>query len=348
MKQLLLLFALTFTLGAIAQPSGNSLASNSPVGYASVPDNSFTDFTDSITVEMWINSCDTSVQNCLLAKGWCSGSDQAYCLTLAGSRLQWEWFPVSGNCSSSSNYRAVQTGTTVITPGSWYHIAMSHSSVGGVKFYVNGILYPATFYIGSSYSTIRNSAQPMLINGYHSLSSGIGTGMPGKMDEARIWKKVRSITEIQSTMNTVLTGAETALTAYYRFEQMGTGTGITVTNSAVATGAAMDGTTGGSASNPFFTASSSTISACVPLGVEAATQNLSGVRVYPNPANDHIHIDAADEASLVVTLSDLTGRILFTDKDCRSIATEKFPAGLYLLNIRNAQGSRTERIVISH
>ncbi|MGZ3882991.1 MAG: LamG-like jellyroll fold domain-containing protein [Bacteroidia bacterium] len=348
MKQFLLLCTSILTLSAFAQPSGNVLASNSQVGYVSVPDNSTTDFSDSVTVEMWINSCDTTVQNILLGKGWCSGQDQAYSLSLIGSRLQWEWFPVTGNCSSSTYYRAVETGSTIITPGSWYHIAMSHSSVGGVKFYVNGVLYPCTFIYGSSYSTIRNSAQPLLINGYRALSGSIGTGMPGKMDEMRIWKKVRSITEIQGTMNTALTGTETALSAYYRFEQMGTGTGIVVTNSAVATGTVLNGTTGGSASNPFFTAATSTITACLPLGIESPVVNALQVKAYPNPASNRIYIECSNAKELQVSLFDVTGRLLYEAKEnCKMIDAEAFPAGLYFLKMESGQMSRTERIVIS-
>ena len=48
----------------------------------------------------------------------------------------------------------------------------------------------------------------------------------GVISEVRVWNTARTQTEIQDNMNTVLTGTETGLVAYYKFDE-GTGTTLT-------------------------------------------------------------------------------------------------------------------------
>ncbi|MBL0144541.1 MAG: hypothetical protein IPP48_00965 [Chitinophagaceae bacterium] len=69
----------------------------------------------------------------------------------------------------------------------------------------------------------------------------------------RVWNTTRTITELQSAMNTSLVGNETGLVAYYHFNDNNrSGQGKTVTNFCTSTGSVLNGSTLGTALTPVF------------------------------------------------------------------------------------------------
>lgn len=62
----------------------------------------------------------------------------------------------------------------------------------------------------------------------------------------------------------------------------------------------------------------------------------AGLKIYPNPAQDKISIEAP--FAIDVTLMDLSGRVLLQQKNAREINIAPMADGLYLLQIRDAQG----------
>ena len=100
--------------------------------------------------------------------------------------------------------------------------------------------------------------------------------------------------------------------------------------------------------NPFFyvkydsTGCDSTIIYCLTDGAVSAgeiTKN-SEISVFPNPANDNIQVDVGDRKNLVVTISDLQGRVL-TQQETRSGTTSipmPLAKGLYLLVVHDNEG----------
>ena len=83
----------------------------------------------------------------------------------------------------------------------WLHVAFSFDGTT-CKLFVNGELADST---DEAAGLIPNPV-PISI---------IGSKFLGKIDEVRIWNLARSQTDIQSTMNGVLSGDETGLVAYY-------------------------------------------------------------------------------------------------------------------------------------
>ena len=100
--------------------------------------------------------------------------------------------------------------------------------------------------------------------------------------------------------------------------------------------------------NPLFyvkydsTGCDSTIIYCLTDGAVSAgeiTKN-SGISVFPNPANDNIHLNAGDKKNLVASISDLQGRVLVQQETGSGTTSIPMPLakGLYLLSVRDVNG----------
>ena len=98
-------------------------------------------------------------------------------------------------------------------PGRWYHIACTFDGSTGI-IYVDGILVHAD-----------RADFPIYYGSYgvrfgHALNYARGGEffLRGKMDEIRIWGRVRTQSEILETMNTPLSGDEPGLVGYWNFD----------------------------------------------------------------------------------------------------------------------------------
>ncbi len=118
-----------------------------------------------------------------------------------------------------------EQGTSIQDPNpfplnSWVHVAATYdSATTTLKIYKNGLL------VGSTASAASYAIQTMNIGDYPVVH---GNCFNGYIDDVRIWKTARTITQIQNDMNCDV--AQTAnLVAYYRFDEgvpAGTNTGI--------------------------------------------------------------------------------------------------------------------------
>jgi len=128
------------------------------------------------------------------------------------------WFPVIG-----SNQRA--------SPNQWHHIAGTWNNAT-LNLYLDGVLDISVSPYTQGYtealscrtSTIFACDAGLQIGGnYFRFESGVFSGQyfRGEIDDVRVWKFARSQQEIQSTMNTALSGAEPGLLYYWRFDDIG-------------------------------------------------------------------------------------------------------------------------------
>lgn len=137
----------------------------------------------------------------------------------------------------------------------WYHIALTYNSTTQVqRLYLNGEIVAS----GSSLPPVY-SADHLLFGA--DINFGVHDGFfPGKLDEIRFWNIERTPLEIVTNLTANLTGNEPGLVLYHKINETGQGAGITVVNSATATGAVNNGVTVGNATTPVFQGSCS----CVP------------------------------------------------------------------------------------
>jgi probable HAF family extracellular repeat protein len=149
--------------------------------------------------------------------------------------------------------------------GQWHHAALVVNSNGG-SLYVDGVLKSTVGWIGSAGPV--TTTQPLEIGAY----PGTAGFFEGELDEASIWNVALTQSQIQSYMHESLSGNESGLLAYYRFDD---GSGTTATNAAVSTGSAYNGTL---AAGPVW------VQSTAPIGVPAVSSPLGALSITTNTA----------------------------------------------------------------
>lgn len=107
-------------------------------------------------------------------------------------------------------------GTTSITVGTWYHVAIVRDGPSSKKLYVNSILegndtsyHPMNDKITSA--GIGIGAMDIGANGTHGYSNAF-------IDDIKIWSTARSATQISDDMKSKALGSDNSLLVYYKFD----------------------------------------------------------------------------------------------------------------------------------
>ena len=95
-----------------------------------------------------------------------------------------------------------------VSIGVWQHVAVTVEEQL-LTFYVNGVLAGTQ----SNVPTPNSSGVPIRIG---ARATDFARGFDGSIDDVRIWNRALSQSEIQSSMNTEISGSEVGLLAYYR------------------------------------------------------------------------------------------------------------------------------------
>lgn len=97
-------------------------------------------------------------------------------------------------------------GSAPVPTGTWTHVAASFYN-GDLKLFVGG----------TNVAAVTATVSPA-VHGGGPIVQRIGEGLEGSLDEVRIWGTPRTVTELISNRDDVLTGLENSLIAYYRFD----------------------------------------------------------------------------------------------------------------------------------
>jgi hypothetical protein len=123
------------------------------------------------------------------------------------------------NAARTAPISGTGLSTSGMVIGEWIHIAIvSDRSAGTVQFYFNG--EDAGSYTTSAEFQTADVTTPA----YLQLGSS-WNDWQGMMDEVRLWTTARTQAEVQATMCSALTGAETDLQGYWSFESSATDEG---------------------------------------------------------------------------------------------------------------------------
>jgi len=157
----------------------------------------------SYTKEAWIN--------------W-QGGTQANNI-ISGAANTAFWLP-NGVLSAGHNQAWWQvTDNVTMTPNQWTHVAVSYDDIlGELTLYKNGKL------ISQAQNIPAHNDPQAYIGAY----GGCCT-FQGKIDEVRIWDRVRTMEEIRANMCQKLQGTEPGLSAYFRFDETAGGIAPNVT-----------------------------------------------------------------------------------------------------------------------
>ncbi len=178
--------------------------------------------------------------------------------------------------------------------GQWYHVALSYDeATQSEKLYLDGALIGTMTITPPTYS-----ADNVFLGS--DINFGTQDGFfNGELDEIRFWNVVRSQVDVLTMMNNNLEGDEAGLVAYYRINEAGQGAGITVANSATATGILNNGVTVGSATTPVFQGGCS----CIPSVERAALVALYNNTAGPTWANKTNWLSADESTWYGVTVT---------------------------------------------
>ena len=290
-----------------------------------LPNESLYDFTNAMTVEVWMNSNVMPEQwDPLITKG-----DNSWRLHLNSTGT------VDFTCTGTSGGGAVST--TSITDGNWHHVAGVYNGTS-LKIYIDGVLENQVAATGS----ISNSIFPVYIGNNSDYTVRFYTG---NIDEVRIWNIGRSAEQINGSKNCELNGSETGLVSYFKFNQgidAADNTAITSLTDATANannGTLINFTKTGTTSN--FLAGSPIVTGtnCAVLSNESF-EVANNIKIYPNPTNGIFAIETQEDST--VEVFDMIGKKVYSNKvsvGSSTIDLSNYTNGIYLLTVTNQKGN---------
>ncbi len=209
----------------------------------SIPANSLMDFTttQSFTVEAWIRTNDAVSCMMIFAEQYCADpGSTGLMFYISGGKVSLGLSVISpsylfSNCS--------------VTDGNWHHVAGVRNTVtDSLYIYIDGVENGRMMDLTTTSLTSSNATYWV---GRRNIC-GTVCNYYGDIDEVRVWHKAKTGTEIIAEKDKQLAGNETSLKLYYNFNTTANGNGQQVINNCSNTGAALNGTTVGTASEPSF------------------------------------------------------------------------------------------------
>jgi hypothetical protein len=237
------------------------------------------------------------------------------------------------------------TGTTVLTPNTWYHATFVFENNNSLRLYLDGNL-EASVAIGNR--TLRNSDNRLRVGSGNIASEFFN----GDIDEARVWNVALSATDILATKDCELDNTQTNVVVYYKFNQ-----GFDNTNNSSVTTVTDDSGNGnngtltnfaltGAASN-WASGSAVTTGNTCPLVLSSDNFAQNSLVVYPNPTKGFINIQTLETVS--VEVYDMIGKLILSkqiENEFQNLDLTNFPTGIYLLKATNTNGfTQTHKII---
>ena len=118
------------------------------------------------------------------------------------------------NFGDGSSWGGGVNSTTSLPLNTWTHVAVSRSTSGVVKLYINGVLDAST----ATLNLTGSNTNSRVIGGKLVGSNLLGS-FSGAIDEVKAWNTERTAQQIVASMGTELIGNESGLIAYYNFNQ---------------------------------------------------------------------------------------------------------------------------------
>ncbi|MGC4101275.1 LamG-like jellyroll fold domain-containing protein [Ferruginibacter sp.] len=243
MKQLFsLLFLLTGAAATAQFTNANKVLhlTNAADEGIAIPYNSALTFgvSQSLTVEAWVKTGDNV--NCMMvfAHQDCPASGSPGTMLYISGGKAWFYCNLTYATSSCS-----------VADNKWHHIAAVRNTVtDSLYIYTDGVLQAQVLDNSTTSLSTINSNNWI---GRRTICGSV-CNYYGDMDEVRVWSKAKTVTEIITQKDGELAGNETSLIAYYNFNTSSNGTGQTIINNCTNTGAVLNGTSQGTATEPAY------------------------------------------------------------------------------------------------
>ncbi|ETR68383.1 MAG: hypothetical protein OMM_10587, partial [Candidatus Magnetoglobus multicellularis str. Araruama] len=188
----------TFTVIVSPPGAGNALSFDGTDDVVEVPASSLYE-TDYSTFEFWVKPQDNVNEDSIIIGLRTETNNCRFNLNMN----------VAANQIGLWNDVNFRTISYPLTPGRWYHLALVDDGTSSAKLYINGVQYAYPIEI----NTVPTN-QTLIIGGMQ----GRTEYFSGSIDEVRIWNTNLSQEQIRENMCKRLTGEESNLVAYFRFD----------------------------------------------------------------------------------------------------------------------------------
>lgn len=193
------------------QAAGHALDFDGVNDKVIIPSSPSLRFTDAFTVEAWVNPRSFSQWESFLSHAQDNLGDE--------SGYGWDFI------NGQLRFRIAQVGMPQdqwnsdpgfpISLNEWTHVAATYEN-DTLKVYKNGILEGSRYKPGGvDYTFLPNDFR---IGAFHDDNEDFY--FDGQVDEVRLWSQARTETQLRNMMCRKLTGSESSLAAYYRFDEL--------------------------------------------------------------------------------------------------------------------------------
>ena len=188
------------------QPRGTAIDLDASGDYVEIPDSPSLSPTQAMTLEAWIRPRGNS--NLIVKhQGDAGGGGRSFAFQAnANGSLR----GVISHDGSAGNAIDAYSGTGFFSMNVWSHVALTYDS-STMRFYVNGVEVGSVSGAGG----IHDGVLPVRIG----LFTTNNPSFDGEVDEARVWSVARTAEELRQGMFAELSGGETGLGGYWRFEE---------------------------------------------------------------------------------------------------------------------------------
>ncbi|MBF0450306.1 MAG: cadherin domain-containing protein, partial [Candidatus Magnetomorum sp.] len=197
----------TFTIILSPPGSGNALVFDGVDDYIDLGNTDELKPTGAFSYELWMYCSDWSS---LAGTAFGNTEGSGYALYFNTDTI------LTSVYATGLGYQYANARKSILTTG-WHHFAFTFSGQY-LSFYIDGNLTTLTD-IGGNYAVSHHVSNSTL------LGAEVGAGntataayVPVKIDELRFWNVARTANQIQTNMCQKITGDETGLVAYYRFD----------------------------------------------------------------------------------------------------------------------------------
>ncbi|MBN2282671.1 MAG: LamG domain-containing protein [Deltaproteobacteria bacterium] len=206
-----------FILGSDMEPR-NAIDFDGTDDYVEIADDNTLDLDDQGTLEAWIYPDALTAGAGIVIKGTSGINNVCYGFGLGGGSNVF-----TGGASSNIDFVVGNTGggvyrltgTNALSTGRWYHVACvwKNNTTDEMTIYINGVQEATSSATIDNAATTNNEAVNI---GREAVTP---TYFNGPIDEVRIWNTARTEANIRDTMCQKLSGSESGLVGYWRFDE---------------------------------------------------------------------------------------------------------------------------------
>ena len=174
-----------------------------------------------LTIEMWFRPSSMTLKQNLVGKWGSANASREFKLYLAAGTIRLDLM----DSASQAIVSAYSSGSQTALTGGWHHLAVTYdgrggaSAANGITIYVDGVAMAVTRVSSSAYVSMSDTSAQLQIG----RESAATKQYYGSLDEIRLWRTVRTLAQIQSSMRSELVGSELGLQTYWKLNEGGGG-----------------------------------------------------------------------------------------------------------------------------